>query len=94
MDLAFWVAIVRLVAYGVLSPACLVLGMDRYNRACRYPGGLYSCLGIFFLAVLIANVLDLLGERDAVRVARMLVVFPAVAAAGFSVLCVARGRRE
>ena len=94
MDFVFWVAIARLIAYGVLSPVCVLLGLDRQNQGRWLTAGLYASLGFFFLAVLIANVLDLVGERDALRVARMLVAPPAVAAAWFAVVNVVRGYRE
>ena len=83
--LAWWLTLVRLLAYGVLSPSCVVLGVDRLNRGRRWAALLYGSLGLFFFLVLIANVLDLAGARDAVRVARMLVT-PAALLAAFAAL--------
>lgn len=79
----------RLIAYGVLAPSCLMLGLDRWNRGRRKGGRLYMLLGGLFLSLLVTNVLDLVGvEREVVLMSRAVGAVVALVVSLFAALLV------
>jgi len=71
MDVVFWLAVLRLIAYGVLAPICMLLGIDRFNLGRGWSAGFYCSLCVFFLTFLVLIVVDFSGGVEVTWLLRL-----------------------